>query len=112
MIIKLPYLDSWDVTPCTIQLSTEFGEDGGPEITDTWEGFANFSEKARRVQDSKGQWIKLSGVLTMKGDILPGAIFEDGEATVEGYAKSFRILSYARPRNPDGTVNHTRLELI
>lgn len=111
MIAKLPYLKQWDVTPCKIELSTEFGEDGGPEITATWEGLVNFSEKVRRVQDADGQWVQLSGVIHVKGDILPGEIFEDGTATVAGYGAK-RILSYTRPRNPDGSVNHTRIELI
>lgn len=108
--MKLPYLKAWDVTPCKIELSTEFGEDGGPEITDTWSGDVNFSEKVNRIQDADGQWVRLSGVIHTKGDILPDAVFEDGTAEINGV--KYRIVSYTRPRNPDGTVNHTRLELL
>ena len=110
-MIQLPYLDSWDVTPCVITLSSGIGEDGGPEIAGTWEGKVNFSEKARRVQNKDGQWIQLAGVIHVKGDILPGVQFEEGIAEVKGYPKR-KIIGYSRPRNPDGSVNHTRLELI
>lgn len=108
---KLPYLDAWDVTPCEITLSEAIGEDGGPEITGRWEGKVNYSEKAKRIQNADGQWIALAGVIHVKGDILPGVQFQEGTAKVEGYPER-RIIGYYRPRNPDGSVNHTRLELI
>lgn len=111
MISKLPYLKQWDVTPCEITLHGGLDEDGGPEVIGSWKGLVNYSEKARRVQDKDGQWIQLAGVIHVKGDILPDVQFEDGIAKVEGYPER-RIIGYSRPRNPDGTVNHTRLELI
>lgn len=107
---KLIYLDVWDVTPCKITLSDGIGEDGNAEIVGEWQGLVNFSEKAKRVQDSDGQWIQLAGVIHVKGDILPDVQYETGTAQVEGYPER-KIIGYSRPRNPDGTVNHTRLEL-
>lgn len=111
MIAKLPYFESWDVTPCSITLSAGLDDDGAPEVTGQWEGLVNFSEKAKRVQDQDGQWIRLAGVIHVKGDILPGIQFQEGTARVEGYPER-KIIGYYRPRNPDGSVNHTRLELI
>lgn len=105
------YFAGWDVTPCKITLSVGIGEDGGPEVVGEWEGLVNFSEKAKRIQDKDGQWIQLAGVIHVEGDILPNIQYETGTAEVAGYPKR-KIIGYARPRNPDGTVNHTRLELI
>ena len=109
MIAKLPYLDAWDVTPCEIVLHGGLGDDGGPEEVGRWKGLVNFSEKARRVQDKDGQWVKLAGVIHVKGDILPGVQFDNGEVEVDGVVRN--VVSYSRPRNPDGSVNHTRIEL-
>lgn len=112
MLAKLPYLEQWDVTPAEIVLTGGMSEDGEAEILGAWTGKVNFSEKGRRVQDKDGLWVRLSGVLHVKGDILPGVTFREGTATLAGQDKAFMIVSYSRPRNPDGTVNHTRLELI
>lgn len=107
--MKLPYLKQWDVTPCTVRLFHGVGEDGGPELAGSWTGNVNYSEKVRRVQDRDGQWIALSGVLHIEGDILPDVQFDNGEVTIGDV--THRIVSYSRPRNPDGTVHHTRIEM-
>lgn len=109
--MQLPYLDAFDVTPCRIVLQGGMSEDGEPETLGDWQGLVNFSERVRRVQNKDGDWVQLSGVIHVKGDILPGVVFKTGTAEVEGYGKR-QIISYTRPRNPDGTVNHTRLELM
>ncbi|MCI6603032.1 MAG: hypothetical protein MSC43_02385 [Clostridiales bacterium] len=113
MIAKLPYRSVWDVTPCTIRLNAGgYTEDGEPMEAHSWTGKVNFSERAGRIQDKDGVWVKLSGVIHVKGDILPGVVFTEGTALVDGYGREMKIVSYSRPRNPDGSVNHTRLELI
>lgn len=107
--MKLPYFKQWDVTPCVITLYAGLTEDGAPAEAGSWTGNVNYSERVRRVQDRDGQWIALSGVIHVKGDILPDVVFDNGTAEVEG--RVARIVSYSRPRNPDGSVNHTRIEL-
>lgn len=111
-IAKLPYLDAWDVTDATITLTGGMSEDGEPESLGAWTGKVNFSEKARKVQNADGAWVQLSAVIHVKGDILPGTVFREGVAEVDGYDHKFTIHGYHRPRNPDGSVNHTRLELL
>ena len=108
---KLPYPKFADVTPCEITLSGGLSEDGESTVLESWSGKVNFSEKAKRIQDKDGRWVQLSGVIHVGGDILPGVIFTEGTVAIEGYPIR-TIVGYARPRNPDGTVNHTRLELI
>ena len=70
MIAKLPYRSVWDVTPCTIRLNAGgYTEDGEPMEAHSWTGKVNFSERAGRIQDKDGVWVKLSGVIHVKGDI-------------------------------------------
>lgn len=112
MLNKLPYLTGlWDVVPVTIELHGGIGRDGSPEILGSWSGKVNYSEKARRVQDKEGRWISLSAVIHVAGDIIPGVMFQSGTVKVKGYDGTRPIVGYWRPRNPDGTVNHTRIEV-
>lgn len=108
---KLPYPKFADVTPCNIVLHGAPSSTGAPTVLAEWSGKVNFSEKVKRVQDKDGQWVQLSGVIHVAGDILPGVIFTGGTVAIAGYPTR-KIVSYTRPRNPDGSVHHTRLELI
>ena len=76
-----------------------------------WEGKVNFSEKAKRVQDANGRWVQLSGIVHVEGDILGDIPFIRGTCSIDGLVTR-SIVSISRPRNPDGSINHTRLELI
>lgn len=109
MIKKLPYYKQWDVTPITVYL-TEQGKGGKKETEETWTGLCNFSETHKRVQNSQGIWVHLSGVVHIKGDIFPDKDHIEGYVIING--QKLNIDYSSRPRNPDGTINHTRLELI
>lgn len=111
MIGKLRYPEFADVTPATIVFDGEPTEDGSDPTGTTWTGDVNLSEKSKRVQDSNGRWISLACVLHAKGDILNGAEFKGGRVTVAGFTDR-TIVNLNRVRNPDGTVNHTRIEVI
>lgn len=112
-MIQLPYPVWADVTPCKITIgSGGYDEDGLPLESLTWEGRVNFSEKAKRIQDKNGQWISLTAVIHVQGDILPKVVFTDASCKIEAYEKTMKCVAYQRPRNPDGSVHHTRLELI
>lgn len=113
MISKLRYPDFMDVTPCTINFTggpSQFGDD---EVLLTWEGKVNWSEHSQKVQDKDGNWIKLAGVIHVGKDILDGYIdrITGGTVTIAGLSNR-EIFTIRRPRNPDGTVNHTRIEVI
>ena len=94
MVGKLRYPEWADVTPATIV-----------------SGKVNLSETSKRVQDGNGRWISLACIIHVKGDILNGAEFKGGRVTVAGFTDR-TIVDLKRPRNPDGTVNHTRIEVI
>ena len=111
MVGKLRYPEWADVTLATIVLDGEPTESGADNPALTWTGNVNLSEKGRRVQDKDGRWVSLACVIHVKGDIFPGVEFKGGRVTAGAYT-SREIVSYQRPRNPDGTVNHTRIEVI
>lgn len=111
MVGKLRYPEFADVTPATIVLDGEPTQDGSDSPALTWTGNVNLSEKGRRVQDKDGRWVSLACVIHVKGDIFPGTEFKGGRVTVGDYTNR-EIVNYKRPRNPDGTVNHTRIEVI
>ena len=110
MIKKLYYPAFADVTPCRIELAGEINEDGELVPVDVWEGKVNFSQTARRVQDKEGMWAPLSGIVRVGKDIFPGKLSYTGYVTIDNVKMS--IVSVSKPRNPDGTVNHTKLELM
>lgn len=106
---KLPYLKKlWDRVPITVYL-TKLGRNGNTEVVNSYDGLCNFSESGKRVKSSNGEWVHLAGIVHIGEDIFPDA------KHIEGYVifrdKKYHIENSSRPRNPDGTVNHTRLEL-
>lgn len=67
-------------------------------------------EKSTRILDAEKRLIQLSGHLYMAGDIAPSlTVIEGGTVTIGG--RTWQTYSAERPRNPDGTVHHTKLYL-
>ena len=56
------------------------------------------------------QLIMLSGTALFNGDIYPSSAVIEGKANISG--REYVIFSSEKAKNPDGTVNYTRLELI
>lgn len=110
MIKKLYYPEFADVVPCRVELSGELNEDGELEPVGVWEGKVNYSQTSKRVQDKEGMWVPLSGVVRVKGDIFPAVQAITGTVIING--AKMDITHAAKVRNPDGTVNHTKLELM
>ena len=108
---KLFYPDWFDVTPAVIEFEGEISKDFSPDNIKTWEGKVNFSETHKRIQDKDGRWVQLSGIVHVKGDILGGIKFTRATCTIAGNVNR-NVVAISQPRNPDGSINHTRLELI
>jgi hypothetical protein len=109
--MKFPYLGVWDNAVCKAFLTkTEPSEDGDFPVVSTYEGGCNLSEKATIIRTIEGEHIKLSCVLHIKGDIAPELPVFSGNVEING--NRMKIETVDRPRNPDGTVHHTRLGLI
>lgn len=134
-IKKLPFPDWLAKTPCTITLNRNgVGRNGEPIEAVTWTGKCIFSEKEKTVIDADGKKITLLGEVIVKGDIAPtlksisdgqitisdviylnGELFinsvpiSEGEITINGVP--YEIHKGYRPRNPDGSVHHTKFEV-
>lgn len=108
--MKLPYLRCWDNTPIKIYITDGISESGSPNVIATYDGKCNFNEKARTIRDSDGQLIQLTASLTVGKDIAPDAKVLTGYVEYRG--KEWKIHTGTRPSNPDGSVNHTKLELM
>ena len=100
----------WDKTPLTVSITQGVSEEGQPLVVSTFVGKCNYSEKTKYAQSSDGVWIRLAGRLTIGQDIAPAVAVLEGYVTLG--ATTCKIHGGSRPRNPDGTVNHTSLELI
>jgi len=109
---KLPFPDFLSVTPCTVTIwSNELTVDGGPVPALEWSGDCWYSDKSKTVISKDKKEIVLQGSIQIKGDIAPGLpSVSSGEVKVSGGV--FQIHRGIRPRNPDGTVHHTTLELF
>ena len=87
-----------------------FDEDGAPVEAATWGGNANWQDTARRVfQTDRGEDVAIA-TLYIDGDALPDVARIAG-GTVSALGLGWRIVAGTKARNPDDTVNYTRLEL-
>ena len=110
--MRLPYLKSWDKTPIIVDVTeTGIDENGAPIVAGGFVGTCNFMRTTKTVRSSDGQYVTLGGVLTIKGDIFPALPVITGTAKINGGAPQ-NIYSSQKVLNPDGSVNHTQLELI
>lgn len=111
MPMKFPYLDQWDNASCMVYVTdTKPSENGDFPVLYYYNGKCNLSEKSRTIRNADGEYVRLACTLHIKGDIAPNLATFSGKAVVNG--KTMLIESVDRPRNPDGTVHHTRLGLI
>lgn len=115
--MKFPYLDQWNNADCVVFISSEKPSENGdfPAIK-IYEGRCNFSEKTRVVRNANGEYVKIASALYIKGDIAPELASFTGKVVIKcgGMVKDREMLieTIDRPRNPDGSVHHTRLGLI
>lgn len=99
-------------TPIRVKLFYEgLSERGEPLTALDAELMCNLQDGAKTVMTDKQKLVEISGVALFNGDIAPDLpAISGGEVTLFGATR--RILRGIKARNPDGTVNYTRLELI
>lgn len=101
-------------TEVEITFTKGLDTDGSPKVVTSFTAMCNYSEKSRQVMSADRQLIELSACALFNGDIAPG-IDLAGEVLVKNAGAPDvvrRIYRGERARNPDGTVNFTKLELI
>ena len=97
-------------TPCRVVLTSGIGEDGAPLAAADLSLKCNWQDKPKQVLNAERQLIQLGGTALFDGDIAPNQDILTGE--VEIYGKLWTIHQGSKCRNPDGSVNYTRLELM
>lgn len=97
-------------TPCQVILTNGEGEDCAPAVAANLKTTCNWQDAPRQVLDAERRVIQLSGTALFTGDIAPGVNVLAG--TVEIYGTSWTIHKGTKCRNPDGSVNFTKLELM
>lgn len=105
-------LESVCKTPVTVRIFSEgISEDGEPQTALTINAVCNYQDNAHTVVTAEKTLVTLSARAFFIGDIAPTlSVISGGEVTVNGETR--RIYKGEKARNPDGTVNFTRLELI
>ena len=98
-------------TELTAHLEHERVNEGGePEASVVWTGKCNYQSQAHKVYTDQKVWVDVTATCLIPGDIAPEvAVISAGTAEVFGEKR--KIVVGAKLRNPDGSVNYTRLEL-
>lgn len=111
--MKYPALipDRICTTSVTVYRESGLNRDGSPKRTVIFEGKCFYSEKTKYKITAEKQLITLSGEALFNGDIAPDTDVISGEVRILSGVKR-RIYASEKAKNPDGTVNYTRLELI
>lgn len=105
--MKLPFPDWCLVTPIKVYAEVP-GEDGVDENL-IFDGKCNFSEKSRTTLNEQRQVVELTGKALFKGDIYSGQLIK-GYVILDGIKRT--IYRSRKPRNPDGSIYSTELDLM
>lgn len=97
-------------TACKVFQTGGLNRDGSKKKTVLFDGNCFYSEKSRQKLNAEKQLITLSGEALFNGDIAPDSAVIDGYVEIDG--KEYKINASEKAKNPDGSVNYTRLELM
>lgn len=108
---RVKYPNWLETTMCTLMIESEgVTEDGEPKPVKTVTTKCIYNEHSKRVIDKDGKTVMLTGKVYKNGDIAPElALIGGGKVRING--AEFEIHAVSRPRNPDGTVHHTEIDL-
>ncbi len=100
-------------TPVVVTLYEEgVSRTGGPLIClDKAELRGNYQDRAKTIFTKEKKEVTMTGSLYFRGDICPESpVISGGEVEIFGVKR--QIVLGMKARNPDGTVNYTKLELM
>lgn len=98
-------------TPISITLYGDgVDEDGAPIVAFRGDLMCNWQESSGVARTTQTRTLRIAGVALFSGDIAPELpVISSGKVEVLG--GRYAILRGSKARNPDGTVNYTRLEV-
>lgn len=91
--------------------SEEISNLGEPSKVLDLELLCNYQDKAKTIFTAEQKLITITGSAMFDGDIAPDFATLSG-GTVEIFGVIRRIEQGMKARNPDGTVNYTRLDVV
>lgn len=99
-------------TDAVIEIEQEgINKYGEPLESVNWSGNVNYQDKGKTILTADKKLIQLSGCAMIPGDIAPELpAITKGMIKVNGVERN--IFQGEKARNPDGTVNYTRLDVI
>lgn len=91
--------------------SESIGEEGQPIVLLDDDFKCNYQDKAKRILTNEQKLVQITGSALFNGDIAPDIpVISCGTVTIFGIQRT--IVQGEKARNPDGTVNYVRLELM
>lgn len=84
---------------------------GAPEMAVDLDLLCNFQDRAKTILTAEKKLVQVTGIALFPGDIAPDFPTLSG-GTVTVFGQERRIAAGMKARNPDGTVNYCRLEVI
>ena len=98
-------------TPMNVVVDADgIDEDGAPIEGARWEGSANYQDHTHDIYAKDKVETEVLASIYIDGDPFPSlSVIAGGEVTV--FDETRNIVRGMKARNPDGTVNYTRLEL-
>jgi len=106
--MKFPFPRWNQVTPVKVY-QTELSEDGEPVEKLIYDKRCFYDERSKQIMTAERQLVRLNGLIVIEGDIAPDKPTFEGYVVICGERKN--IHSVKRPRNPDGSIFSTELEL-
>lgn len=99
-------------TPIRVHLeSEEITNLGEPAKVLDLEALCNFQDKAKTILTAEKKLVQLTGSAMFCGDIAPEMPSLSG-GTVTVFGQERRIEQGMKARNPDGSVNYCRLDVV
>lgn len=97
--------------PIHVKISTEgISEDGEPLTGFEADLLCNYQDSAKTILTTEKKLVQISGTALFPGDIAPNLPeLAGGNVIVFGIER--QIVNGMKARNPDGTVNYTRLDV-
>ena len=99
-------------TDITVTLYDEdYTEDGSPSIALSDDFTCNYQDSSKRIYTDEKTYVEISGIALFSEDIAPDLpVISSGQVEIFGETRT--IYKGTKARNPDGTVNYVKLELI
>lgn len=99
-------------TPINVHIDQEgVSEEGEPLVALDADLMCNYQDAAKTILTAEKKLVEIAGTALFCGDICPGLpVISGGTVTIFGVER--RIAIGQKARNPDGTVNYTKLEVV